>query len=210
MLLGFWNKSVYITYLGVFCAVFGLFFSIEYGNPDYAFAGMMIAAVCDMFDGKVARSIPNRTEQEKNFGVEIDSLGDIVCFITVPAIAIYEMVKLNGNIHMFHYVALSLYVVCGVIRLAYFNVAMADNSKAIHEYQGLPVPVGVFIFALIWIIGKIFNLGVGIAWAYTIAAPLVGLLHVLKPVRIRKYTGTWFYVTVCIVAAILISLIFIL
>ncbi len=129
-MLGFWNKSVYITYLGAFIAVFGLLFAISKVNLDYAFAGMIIAAVCDMFDGKVARHIKGRKEIEKDFGVQIDSLADVICFITVPALTLY----LFGVREIYQIVFLSLYVVCGIIRLAYFNVAMSDKNKAIEYY----------------------------------------------------------------------------
>ena len=60
-MLGFWNKSVYITYLGAFWAVFGLLMFLKTDNVDFAFLGMILAAVCDMFDGKVARNLENRS-----------------------------------------------------------------------------------------------------------------------------------------------------
>ena len=126
-MLGYWNKSVYLTYFGAFVAVFGLLFAIHEANLDYAFAGMIIAAVCDMFDGKVARHMKDRKEIEKDFGVQIDSLADIVCFITIPAITIY----FYGLNEIYQMLILAFYVVCGIIRLAYFNVAMSDKNKAI-------------------------------------------------------------------------------
>ena len=59
-MLGYWNKSVYITYFGAFIACFGFMLAIYLNDIDYSFAGMIIAAVCDMFDGKVARHIKGR------------------------------------------------------------------------------------------------------------------------------------------------------
>lgn len=193
-MLGFWNKSVYITYLGAFAAVCGLLLTFKYANIDYAFVGMIIAAVCDMFDGKIARHIKNRKEIEKDFGVQIDSLADVICFITIPAITIYFF----GLKEIYHIILLALYVVCGIIRLAYFNVAMSDKNKAIEYYQGLPVPVSVAIFGIVWLLYKIVNFDVTIV--YTILVPIVGLLHISK-IRIRKYTGLWFYITVTVIAA---------
>ena len=198
-MLGFWNKSVYITYLGAFLAVFGLLLSFHEGNIDYAFVGMILAAVCDMFDGKVARHIKNRKEIEKDFGVQIDSLADIVCFITIPAIALYSF----GLREIYHIAILSFYVICGIIRLAYFNVAMSDKNKAIEFYQGLPVPVSVFVFGLVWIILKIVDFDAILV--YTILVPIVGLLHISK-IRIRKYTGNWFYIAISLVALVSIIL----
>ncbi len=198
-MLGFWNKSVYITYFGAFSAVLGLLLAFNYNNVDYSFVGMLIAAVCDMFDGKVARHLKNRTEIEKDFGVQIDSLADVICFITIPAITIYFF----GLREVYQIIILAMYVVCGIIRLAYFNVAMSDKNKAIEYYQGLPVPVSVFAFGLVWLLLKVCTFDATIV--YTILVPIVGLLHISK-IRIKKYTGMWFYITVTIIVAIAIIL----
>ena len=198
-MLGFWNKSVYITYLGAFLAISGFLLMLTYGDIDYAFAGMILAMVCDMFDGKVARKLKNRTEMEKDFGVQIDSLADIVCFITIPALTIY----FSGMKEIYQIIILALYVVCGIIRLAYFNVAMSDKNKAIEYYQGLPVPVSIAVFGLVWLLTKAFTFNV--ALVYTILVPIVGYLHISK-IRIKKFTGSWFYITVSLLALIAIIL----
>lgn len=194
-MLGYWNKSVYITYLGAFVAVSGFLLTLNTGNFDYSFVGMIIAAVCDMFDGKVARHIKDRTENEKDFGVEIDSLADVVCFIVIPALTIF----LYGLNNWYQIIFLSLYVVCGIIRLAYFNVAMSDKNKAIEYYKGLPVPVSVLIFGLVWLYSKGFHFNP--TTIYTILVPIVGFLHISK-IKIKKFTNNWFYIGVCILALI--------
>ena len=213
-MLGYWNKSVYITYFGAFIAVLGLLIGINEQNLDYAFVGMIIAAVCDMFDGKVARHEKNRTEQQKDFGVEIDSLADIVCFIVIPALTIHQMFSgemlIDGTsslvCHWWQILILALYVVCGIVRLAYFNVAMSDKNKAIEYYTGLPVPMSVPIFALVWLIAKVFKLDIDTrALIYTIVVPIVGYLHISK-IKIKKYTNIWFYISMCIISAIGIAL----
>lgn len=197
-MLGFWNRAVYITYVGAFCAVFGLLMFLKTGNVDYAFLGMILAAVCDMFDGKVARSLKNRTEQEKDFGVQIDSLADIVAFIVVPALTIYKI----GLNEVYQLVLLALYVIAGIIRLAYFNVAMSNKNKAIKVYLGLPVPIAVLIYGLVWICSKFIPfVATNEILIYTILVPVVGYLHISK-VRIKKFTGNWFYITVTIMAII--------
>ena len=198
-MLGFWNRAVYITYFGAFAAVCGLLLAFNEGNVDYAFVGMIIAAVCDMFDGKIARHIKGRKEIEKDFGVQIDSLADVICFITIPAITLYFF----GLREIYQIVLLALYVVCGIVRLAYFNVAMSDKNKAIECYQGLPVPVSVAVFGLVWLLLKVVSFDAVIV--YTILVPIVGLLHISK-IRIRKYTGNWFYILITTIAIIAIVL----
>lgn len=194
-MLGYWNKSVYITYFGAFIAVLGLLITIKTGDINYSFAGMIIAGVCDMFDGKIARSIPNRKDDEKNFGVEIDSLADVICFITVPAITLY----VYGMQEVYQIILLALYVVCGIVRLAYFNVKMSDKDKAIEYYQGLPVPVSVVIFGLVWLMTKVWSFNY--VFIYTLLVPIVGLLHI-STIKIKKVTDTWFYVLICTIAVI--------
>ena len=194
-MLGYWNKSVYITYLGSFLAVGGYLVFLTTGNVDYSFLGMILACVCDMFDGKVARSMKNRTDEEKNFGVEIDSLSDIICFIAIPALTLYHY----GLNNWYQIVILALYVVCGIIRLAYFNVAMSDKDKAIKEYKGLPVPMSIFFFGIVWLLTKVLCFNT--ALVYTILVPIVGYLHISK-IRIKKYTGNWFYIAVCLISLI--------
>ena len=197
-MLGFWNRSVYITYLGAFLAVTGFLLMITERNIDYAFVGMILAMVCDMFDGKIARHT-KRSEIEKDFGVQIDSLADIVCFITIPALTIY----CYGMTEIYQIIILALYVVCGVIRLAYFNVAMSDKNKAIESYLGLPVPVSVGIFGIVWLLTKVLTFNIPLV--YTILVPIVGFLHISK-IKIKKFTGNWFYITITIISIVAIIL----
>ena len=129
-MIGFWRKSVFITYFGALLAVVGYLLALQNKMPVYAFVGMILAAICDMFDGKVARHEKNRTEQQKDFGVEIDSLADIVCFIVIPALTIHQMMSghllIDGTDALvckwYQVVILALYVVCGIVRLSYFNL----------------------------------------------------------------------------------------
>lgn len=201
-MLGFWNRAVYITYLGAFLAVFGLLMYFKIGNVDYAFLGMILAAVCDMFDGKVARSTKNRSEQEKDFGVQIDSLADIVAFIVVPALTIYRI----GLTNVYQLILLSLYVVAGIVRLAYFNVCMSNKNEAIKSYQGLPVPAAIIIYTSVWLLAKIIPFVLeNEVLIYTILVPIVGYLHISK-IKIKKYTGNWFYITICLLALIALIL----
>ncbi len=199
-MIGYWNKSVYITYLGAMVSVLGYLMFCKTADPDWAFAGMILAVVCDMFDGKVARKIKNRTEQEKEFGVQIDSLADIVAFIVIPSLTLYGL----GLNQVYQLILISLYVVCGVIRLAYFNVAMSDKDKAIKIYTGLPVPVSVLIFGIVWMLAKFIPfVDSNQVIILTILLPIVGYLHISK-IKIKKFTGSWFYILISVVALLAI------
>ena len=83
MVIGKWNKSVILTYAGLLVAVLGIFLAFTQEKINYAFCCLMVAGVCDLFDGMVARRC-KRTEEEKMFGIELDSLVDVVSFIALP------------------------------------------------------------------------------------------------------------------------------
>lgn len=84
MVIGKWNKSVILTYIGLLISILGIYisFNIENGTK-YAMTCLIIAGICDLFDGVVARKC-ERNEEEKNFGIQLDSLVDVIDFIALP------------------------------------------------------------------------------------------------------------------------------
>ena len=136
--IGFYNYTVILTYIGLMSSLAGMMFAFN-GWHKAALLCLAISGLCDMFDGKIARHKKDRTEDEKNFGIQIDSLCDIVCFGVGPAIICYCM-GMNGIVGV---LILMFYVLAGLIRLAWFNVTeecrqdeTTENRKC---YQGLPI-----------------------------------------------------------------------
>lgn len=152
-MIGFYNYTVILTYIGLLSAVTGIFLSSGVGNipasPKYAIICLMISGLCDMFDGKVART-RKRTEQEKQFGIQIDSLCDLVCFGVLPSVIGYSI----GMKDWLDLPILVLYPLCAVIRLAYFNVTEELRQKQTCEvrkvYEGLPVTSVALILPLLY------------------------------------------------------------
>lgn len=142
-MIGFYNYTVILTYIGLLSSVAGIFLASGVGNmpasPRYAIICLMISGLCDMFDGKVARTSKNRTEQEKQFGIQIDSLCDLVCFGVLPSVIGYSV----GMKKWLDIPILILFPLCAVIRLAYFNVTEELRQKKTSDvrkiYEGLPV-----------------------------------------------------------------------
>ena len=120
-MIGFYDYTVILTYLSLLSAVLGMVMTVT-GHPIIATMCLLFCGLCDMFDGKVARSKKNRTAEEKSFGIQIDSLTDIVAFGILPAMI---MLFLCGY-SWYAYIIAALYVLAGLIRLAYFNVTEAD------------------------------------------------------------------------------------
>jgi CDP-diacylglycerol--serine O-phosphatidyltransferase len=163
-MIGYYNYTVILTYVSLISSVIGMFLAAGFnGNPPqpaYAIMCLMISGLCDMFDGKIARTKKDRTENEKKFGIQIDSLCDAVCFGILPAVIGYSI----GMRSWCDLPVLILFPLCAVIRLAYFNVAEEDRQRKTTEnrkvYEGLPVTSVALIFPLIYS----FHKDIGAEW----------------------------------------------
>ena len=87
-MIGYYNYTVILTYMGLISGLLGIFASIE-GHPIFALGTLMFAGFCDMFDGLVARTKKDRTDKEKKFGIQLDSLADFVCYGILPVVIVY-------------------------------------------------------------------------------------------------------------------------
>ena len=82
--LGYYDYTVVLTYVGMLCAIIAIFLSINMNYLD-AVIFLMLSGVCDMFDGTIAAT-KNRNANEKRFGIQIDSLSDLISFGIMPAV----------------------------------------------------------------------------------------------------------------------------
>ena len=145
--IGFYDYTVILTYLSLISSVFGITQAIH-GDYKMAILCLGLSGVCDAFDGRVARSKKNRTEDEKNFGIQLDSLCDVICFGVFPALICYLM-GVRGVLGLS---IVFFYCTCAVIRLAFFNVLEAKRQKeeggCNKTYRGLPVTSIAFILPM--------------------------------------------------------------
>ncbi len=133
------------------CGFFSIMASI---NGHYSKAGWLIfiAMLLDTFDGRVARML----NAESSFGVEMDSLADLISFCTAPAFLIYYIAL--QNITVFGAQIAFIFVLFGAIRLARFN-AMAHAGKSSKQYfTGLPVPAAAAVLVSFALSYNIFAL----------------------------------------------------
>lgn len=82
-MIGYYNYTVWLTFIGMLSSVTGMGLAIQ-GKIIPAVICLMFSGFCDMFDGIVARTKKDRTDEEKRFGIQLDSLSDIVCFGVLP------------------------------------------------------------------------------------------------------------------------------
>ena len=137
-MIGFYDYTVILTYMSLLSAIGGVAL-VTSGHPILATFCLLFCGLCDMFDGKVARSKKNRTAEEKSFGIQIVSLCDVVAFGVLPATM---TIVLCGH-SWYAYIIGGLFTLTGLIRLAYFNVTEELRQKETDEcrktYQGLPI-----------------------------------------------------------------------
>ena len=133
------------------CGTIAIFLCLDYlasGNPRllwYAFILLPLALVCDVLDGMVARAQKSR---QSVLGGDLDSLADVISFGVAPAVLGFTL-GLRGG---WDVVCLTYLVVCGVSRLARFNVtaaALADAATGkVKYFEGTPIPTSIVIVGM--------------------------------------------------------------
>ena len=155
-MLGFYDYTVVLTYISLFISVGGMMFTMN-GHFKLAVTCLALSGLCDMLDGKIARTKKNRTEDEKRFGIQIDSLCDIVCFGVAPALLCYRL-GMRSLIGIF---ILMIYVLAGLIRLAFFNVMEERRQDETDEnrkyYQGLPITSAAIALPIVFMLSPILR-----------------------------------------------------
>lgn len=164
-MIGFYNYTVIVTYLSLMCSMFGMVLCVKQSiisggiNGDYRLAVLMLAlsGLCDMFDGKIARTKKDRSDDEKKFGVQLDSLCDVICFGIYPVLLSW-CIGMRGPISA---VIFAVYALGAVIRLAFFNVMedkrQAQTTEKRKEYQGLPVTSISVILPILFFLGLLLK-----------------------------------------------------
>lgn len=194
--IGCFNKSVIVTYLGLASSLSGIA-TLLIQNPyesinrmDIAMILLIFAGICDLFDGFIARKC-KRNETQKQFGIQIDSLVDVISFLVFPAII---LLKMNTNMLLLGI----LYLITGVTRLAWFNIHTDGHTD---YYQGLPVTFIAFFAPIIYSLNLGFNHIV-----FPILYSIISLLFVLN-IPIKKPKSLVAYLAFIIIAVGVVVLI---
>lgn len=148
-----------------------------------------LAMLCDLFDGRVARV----TKSTSRFGEEMDSLADLVSFGVAPAFIVKVLIDAHGFPRYYGWVLVAVFVACGALRLARYNVESAGESSEI--FNGLPIPAAAGA-AVSWVVlwhalaaGELKDLIVGgrsLSWLIAYALPFyVFALGPLMTSRVR-------------------------
>ena len=180
-MLGYYNYTVILTYLGMLSGFCGITFAMK-GNIYEALICLLIAGFCDMFDGKIA-STRVRTRAEKRFGIQIDSLSDLICFGVLPGVIIAAYCDLSWVSILIS----GFYVLCALIRLAWFNVdeeeRQSEQEGPRKGYLGMPVTTVALLLPTLMGVDKLAGLPTG---KIAPAALIVFAVAFLSPFRLKK------------------------
>ena len=205
-MIGFYDYTVVLTYISFTSSIIGIFCAVT-GHPKWAVFCLALSGLCDMFDGKIARTKKNRTEDEKQFGIQIDSLCDVVCFGVFPIVLCYEL----GMRRIYSMAILVLYGLAGVIRLGYFNVMETKRQQETSEnrkyYQGLPITSMAVIMPLLFVASVFFPGFRYFVGLLHVAMLIVGFLFIFN-FRFRKPTNQELVVLVAVVAVAVLFILF--
>ena len=136
------------------CGTIAIFLCLDFLATDnrrflgWVFVLLPLALVCDVLDGYIARLDKKR---QSRLGADLDSLADVISFGVAPAALGFTLgLRGSGDI-----LILTYFVVCGVSRLARFNVTAAELSDAetgkVKYFEGTPIPTSIAIVVLLGI-----------------------------------------------------------
>jgi len=188
-----------ITLANASCGMIAIFLCLNhvsrFHNPYFwiVFFLLALALVCDILDGFVARQLARHSP----LGADLDSLADIISFGVAPAVLGFTL-GLRG---LWDALILIYFVICGISRLARFNVTAArltDLTGKVRYYEGTPIPTSIAIVALLgiayWqgcvdahILFGSFRIGPWVLHPFTIlyaisgSAMISSILHIPKP-----------------------------
>lgn len=176
---------------GLFSAVLGIYFAILQVFPA-AMIALVWSVVLDWLDGRVARGMKGRTNEQRAFGVQLDSLIDVVSFGVAPAVLLLSVGDFDPWFLPGAFVVLS----GGVIRLSYFNVfGLSDGSM----YRGLALDNNVIILVCLFAFQRAMSASL---FAVVLYVALMGLAVLnVAPLRTPKLDGGWYYALLAYAAA---------
>ena len=201
-----------VTLSSVFCGLFAMTLAARAdGEDDFYRAALLIifAMFFDMLDGRVARM----TKTQSAFGLQLDSLADVLSFGAAPALLIYHWSL--DQYGVMGLVACFVYVGCGAIRLARFNVlAMDPNGAPLAPPKyivGLPIPGAAGILVSIVVANKAANAAISERGPLILGVTLLLATLMVSNVRFRSFKDiklnarTLLAVTIVLSSSVLIS-----
>ena len=173
----------------MFCGYYSLASSLQ-ANYDVAAVAIGVGALLDMLDGRIARL----TNTSSDFGVELDSLADLLTFGVAPSVLALTWglgglqnvpAHIAQDVYKFGWLAAFAFLIAGALRLARFNVLarkMTEGGKSKQDFVGLPIPAGAAVVAAIVHFQKspLTQFGYSVVWCILIAVLAVLMISTVR------------------------------
>lgn len=185
-----YDRANLLTLAGLVCGILAIWFSARGAYPA-ATTALLWALFCDWFDGPLARRMTDRTDEDRAFGAQLDSLTDIVSSGVAPAVLLISI----GNFDPWFLPSAFLLVVAGAIRLAHFNIFGTDGGA----YSGLPIDSNIIVVTALFPFRELLGHAT-FSWALYVAVATLAILNV-APFRMPKLVGGWYYIVAIYVVA---------
>jgi CDP-diacylglycerol--serine O-phosphatidyltransferase len=201
------RKGIYLLPNGItLCGMFAGFFaivSVLKGNYVLASWAIVAAGVFDGLDGWVARL----TQSTTRFGIELDSLSDVIAFGVAPAVLLYTWaLKPFGRVG---WAVAFLFTACGAMRLARYNIQMGSTEKK--SFTGMPIPAAAGVVAAMVIFYSEIERAPEKSFFVLIIAIVLSLLmvstlrfHSLKEINLKERKPFWILVSMVVILAVIV------
>ncbi|MDA1186177.1 MAG: CDP-alcohol phosphatidyltransferase family protein [Acidobacteria bacterium] len=182
-----------LTLSGLASSIAAITFAL---NAEYAAAGisLVLAIGFDNIDGPVAKRTHGRTDDDRAFGANLDTVADMV----TAGVALGVVLLSYGGFGVAYYPGALVLGVAVAMRLSYFSVHGLDEASP--TYTGLPADLAVLAFAATMLLDGPMPLGAFRALLYGVAVVLAALM--VSPLRVRKLTGRWYYALTTVAVAL--------
>ncbi|MCH8744579.1 MAG: CDP-alcohol phosphatidyltransferase family protein [Chloroflexi bacterium] len=178
------DRANFVTLLGLSSGLLSIYFSLVQNYP-VAMIALLWAVLLDWYDGLVARRMPGRSDSQRQFGGQLDSLVDLVVSATGPAILLLSV----GQFSPWFFPGALALVTAGVLRLAYYGVYGLDKDGT---HAGLTIDNTPLAVAAVFLLHTFISPNVFAAVLYATIL-VMSFLHV-APFRMGKLGGRWYYV----------------
>jgi CDP-diacylglycerol---serine O-phosphatidyltransferase len=184
-----WRRALFVlpnlfTLSSVFCGFFAIVLSAHDPTPKrlyQAALAIFFGVFFDMADGRVARL----TRTQSAFGVQLDSLADVITFGVAPATIVYA--SSLRSLGMVGILVAFVYISCGAMRLARFNVLAASMPHASRFFVGLPIPVAAGLMASLVMVHQEFGLRTSRHTAITVGVMTTLAFLMVSNIRYRTF-----------------------
>ena len=176
----YFHLSNLITYLSLLAGLLAIVSAKEFGSLSVAGGLIAVGALADTLDGKFAHLF-SRTEHQKQFGIQLDSLADSLTFGLAPVASFYLLVSFESFTARLIWLAAAFFYILSVItRLGFYNIHRSDSSGFI----GLPTTIAGLIWSSFFLAHPSVDLSVWLLLGCGIA--MVSFIPISRP----KFLGT--------------------